>query len=139
MLGRAQRKSVVYLLVILPTLAGGAVCLLTALVETYSHVTGMPRSSMPRLNGLLMTLPALFLWIPISLLIANIVLYRVPPLRRIAERYAPEASVGKGRDSKKAPTLRRGMRAALATAPSTKKPAPCGSSGPPGPPGLRTS
>jgi hypothetical protein len=42
-------------------------------------------------------------------------------------RYAPEASAGIGREPEKAPTFRRGMRAALAPAPSTKKSAPYGS------------
>ena len=40
-------------------------------------------------------------------------------------RYAPEASVGMGRDSKKALSLRCRRREALA--PSTKKSAPCDS------------
>jgi hypothetical protein len=86
----AQRKPVVYLLVILPTLVVGAVCLIAALIEAYSQVTGISRSSVPRLNGLLIALPALFLWIPISLLIANVVLYCVPPLRRIAEKHVAQ-------------------------------------------------
>jgi hypothetical protein len=86
----AQRKPVIYLLVILPTLVVGAVCLIATLIEAYSQVTGVPRSSVPRLNGLLIALPALFLWIPLSLLIANVVLCCVPPLRRIAERYAAQ-------------------------------------------------
>ena len=39
-------------------------------------------------------------------------------------RYAPEASVGMGRDPKKALSLRCRRREALAPAPSTKKSAP---------------
>ncbi len=91
MIGHAQRKPIVYLFVILPILIGGAIGLIIALVEIYSYVTGLPRYAIPRLNGVLITLPALFLWIPISLLIGNRVLYSLPPLRRIAEKYAAQA------------------------------------------------
>jgi len=86
-----QRKPVAYLLLILPILVGGGVCLIAALVGSYSQVKGVARSAMPNLNGLLIALPAFLLWIPISLLMANVILYCVPPLRRIAEGYAAQA------------------------------------------------
>jgi len=73
-------------------MVGGGVSLIVALLEAYSRVTGLARSAVPNLNGLLITLPAFFLWIPTSLLISNIVLYWVPPLRRIAEAYVAETN-----------------------------------------------
>lgn len=80
-------KPVIYLIVILPVLGGGGVCLLLSLVEAYSQLWGVARSAIPGLNSLLITLPAFFLWIPISLLVSNLVLYFIPPLRRVAENY----------------------------------------------------
>ena len=41
----AQRKPFVYLLVILPILAGGGVCFVAALLEAYSHLKGVARSA----------------------------------------------------------------------------------------------
>jgi hypothetical protein len=83
-----RRKPLIYLLVILPVLAGGGMVLLLTLIEAYSQVRDVAYSAIPGLNGMLITLPAFFLWIPISLLISNFVLYFMPPLRRIAEEYA---------------------------------------------------
>jgi hypothetical protein len=82
-----QRKPIVYLLVNLPIIAGGGVCLLLTLIEAYSRVKGVAHSAIPRLNALLITLPAFFLWIPIGLLVSNLVLYFISPLRRIAAEY----------------------------------------------------
>ncbi len=53
----------------------------------------MPRSAVPNLNGMLIALPAVFLWIPVSLLLSNAILYVIPPLRRIAEGYASKADL----------------------------------------------
>lgn len=72
-------------------MGGGALCLSVALIEAYSWLAGVPRSAVPNLNGMLITLPAFFLWIPVSLLISNVVLYWVPPLRRIADAYTQRA------------------------------------------------
>jgi hypothetical protein len=82
-----QRKPIICLLVILPIIAGGGVYLLLALIEAYSRVKGVTHSAIPWLNALLITLPAFFLWIPIGLLVSNLVLYFISPLRRIAEEY----------------------------------------------------
>ncbi len=65
--------------------------LMAALVELYSRLKGVPRSAIPNLNGLLIMLPAFFVWIPTSLILANLVVYCVPPLRRTAEQYSERA------------------------------------------------
>lgn len=85
------RRPPVYLLVILPILAGGGLALVVALTVAFSEIRSVPLSAVPNVNGLLITLPALFLWIPLSLLLGNFVLYVVPSLRRIAECYATRA------------------------------------------------
>jgi hypothetical protein len=36
---------------------------------------------------MLVALPAIFFWIPTALFLSNLVLYLVPPLRRIGERH----------------------------------------------------
>ncbi len=83
-----QRKPAVYLLVIIPILVVGGVFGMAALLDLYSRLKDVPRSAIPNLNKLLLALPAFFLWIPISLVLANLVLYCVPPLRRTAEQYS---------------------------------------------------
>ncbi len=85
---KIQRKPVIYLVVILPVLVIGSFCLVAILIETYSRVTGVSRSAIPNVNGLLITLPALLLWIPITLMLSNVVVHCIPSLRRIAEEYA---------------------------------------------------
>jgi hypothetical protein len=86
-----QRKPSIYLLVILPILVVGGFCVVVALLGAYSGVSGVPLSNLPNLNGLLIALPGLLLWLPLSLLLGNVVLYSIPPLRRIAEEYALQA------------------------------------------------
>ena len=81
----------VYLLVILPIFVCGALSIMATLIDMYAARTGVPRSSVPNLNALLISVPAMLLWIPLALLLANCVLFVVPPLRRVAERYAAEA------------------------------------------------
>jgi len=96
-----QRKPFIYLLVILAILAGGSMGLIVTIIEAYSQVKGVAYSGIPGLNGLLITLPALFLWIPISLLISNLVLYSISPLRRIAEQYVARSGHAGFADSQK--------------------------------------
>ena len=86
-----QRKPLVYLLVILPILWAGALGAVAALLVAFSVLRRVPLADVPDLNGLLIGLPALALWIPISLLLGNVVLHSVPPLRRVAESFAAEA------------------------------------------------
>ncbi|MCE9562108.1 MAG: hypothetical protein K8U57_08640 [Planctomycetes bacterium] len=80
-------KPVVYLLVILPTLVLGGLAFVTALILAYTQVRGVPRNAIPNLNGMLIGLPALVLWVPMSLLFSNLVLVLVPQLRQIADEY----------------------------------------------------
>jgi len=72
-----------------------------ALIETFSELRGVPRSAIPNLNGALISLPAFVLWLPISLLLSNCVLYAVPSLRRVAERFVLEARRPSFRESQR--------------------------------------
>jgi hypothetical protein len=85
-----QKKPAIYLLVILPILIGGALLLVVSLIAAYSRMTGIPPAGVPNLNGLLIALPALLLWIPVSLLLGNVVLFSISPLKRVAEQYSRE-------------------------------------------------
>ncbi len=96
------RKPFVYLLVLLPILGGGGLLLIAGLIQAYSHVHGVPRSAVPDMNGLLISLPASLVWIPISLFLANLVLWFVPPLRRIEERHSARSGRPGFADSQKA-------------------------------------
>jgi hypothetical protein len=78
----------IYLFVVLPLLVLGGLLIIFLSLAAYATAVGIPLRAVPELNAFLIALPALFLWIPVSLLIANIVLTSVPPLRRIAEAYA---------------------------------------------------
>jgi hypothetical protein len=89
-LKRGQRP-LVYLVVILPILVFGGVSFVCTLILAYSRTKGIPQAAVPKLNGMLISLPALGLWIPISLLLANLVIFCVAPLRRVAERYTAQA------------------------------------------------
>jgi len=71
-----RKKPAVYLVVILPILVGGGNLIVAGLQALYMDVTA--RSEVPVLNGILILLPALVLWVPITLLLANCVLYALP-------------------------------------------------------------
>lgn len=88
---RAAKKPVAFLWIILPTLLGGFLAVVTGLIYAYAKLNGIPRSAIPDLNGLLITLPALVLWIPIALILSNLALHAVPVLRQRAEQYASES------------------------------------------------
>jgi hypothetical protein len=88
----SPRKPVVYLLVIVPILIGGAIGISAGLIDLYTRLTGIPRSSVPRINGLLIALPAVFLWMPVTLLLSNCVLFVVPPLRKVANAYTTQTN-----------------------------------------------
>jgi hypothetical protein len=81
----------IYLLVILPLLLFGAVVVYLA-VTAYATFHEIPVSAVPRANGFLIALPTLFLWIPVALLLSNVVLNAVPPLRRVAEDFVARSS-----------------------------------------------
>lgn len=84
-----RKKPAVYLVVILPILVGGGNLIVAGLQALYMDVTA--RSEVPVLNEILILLPALVLWVPITLLLANCVLYALPRLRRIADAYSARA------------------------------------------------
>jgi hypothetical protein len=88
---RMPRKPLIYLVVILPLFVAGSLCVVLGLVLAYSRLNGIPPSAVPNFNGILISLPALILWIPVALFLGNFILYCVPPFRRIAERYASES------------------------------------------------
>jgi hypothetical protein len=85
---KRQNKPVVYLFVILPILICGGLGSVVVNLETISRFRNVEISAIPRINGLLISLQAFFLWIPASLLISNLIFYFVPSLRRIADNYA---------------------------------------------------
>ena len=85
------KRPIVYLAVILPLLSVGGFVLIAGMLAIYSKITGTPPANIHNRNGMLITLPAFFLWIPLSLILSNCVLFVVPPLRRIAERFVAEA------------------------------------------------
>ena len=85
------KKPTAYLLVILPILVIGGLFVVVGLQAIYAEMIGASLSSVPSLNGFLISLPALFLWAPVALLLANCVLFVVPPLRKSAGAYAAEA------------------------------------------------
>lgn len=85
-----MRRPRIYVAVILPLLLFGAVVVYLA-VAAYAASHGMSIGAVPNSNALLIAVPTFFLWIPISLLLANVVLNAVPALRRIAESYATPA------------------------------------------------
>jgi hypothetical protein len=87
----APKKPVVYLFVILPIFLGGAFGIIAGLLAAYATMAETSPSAMPNVNGVLISVPALLLWIPLTLLIANCVLFAVPSLKRVAEKYAAEA------------------------------------------------
>jgi hypothetical protein len=82
-----EKKPILYLLVILPILVGGGLFAIIAVQTAYCRIAGVSLSSMPNLNGFLLSLPVFFLWIPIALILSNCVLHVVPPLKKVAEDY----------------------------------------------------
>jgi hypothetical protein len=81
------RKPSIYLLIIIPILFIGYIGIVILLLNLYSRFWDIPFYLISNLNGLLITLPVLFLWIPISLFLGNNVIYRFHPLRQIAEQF----------------------------------------------------
>ena len=79
------------MLVILPMLTVGAAAIFVGLPTAYVHLKGISLSAIPTLNALLLCLPAFLLWIPITLLLTNCVLFAVTPLRRVAEEFVLRA------------------------------------------------
>jgi hypothetical protein len=82
----------IYLAVILPMLLLGLLPVV-ALEALYAQSAGVPMSAIPSLNGVLIAVPTLILWIPISLLASNLVLYAVPSLRSVASAFAARSAM----------------------------------------------
>jgi hypothetical protein len=90
-----QRKPKVYLAVILPVVVLGGVFCIAQLVSFYAARKGIPVSAIPNTAGLLIAIPAAFLWLPLGLPLSNVIIGVVPPLRRVAQQYsAATASPG---------------------------------------------
>lgn len=96
-----SKKPTIYLLTILPVLIAGAMAIIIGLISAYSKMAGIELNAIPNLNGILISLPAFFLWIPISFIISNLLLYFVPPLRAVAENYAEKTEGSSYKDSQK--------------------------------------
>jgi hypothetical protein len=80
----------IYLAVILPMFALGALVAYLA-VSAYASSRDIPIGAVANVNGILIALPTLVLWIPLALLLSNAILRTVAPLRRVAEHYVAVA------------------------------------------------
>ena len=81
-----MRRPRIYLVVVLPLLALGVVVVYLA-VNAYAGSHDVPVHAVPDVNGILIAVPTLLLWIPVAFLLSNFIIRAVPPLRRIAESY----------------------------------------------------
>ena len=69
----------------------GFITAIIALPEAYAQLHGISPRSVPDLNEYLIVFPAMILWLPVGLVIANCVLFVVPPFRRVADAYVARA------------------------------------------------
>jgi hypothetical protein len=95
------RKPIVYLLVNAPILVGGCLAIVALEIAGFANNRNIPRSAIPFANGMLITLPTLFLWIPISLIFSNLILRAVPALRLIAQGYVTRSGHPGFKDSRR--------------------------------------
>jgi hypothetical protein len=96
--GHSSRPRV-YLLIMLPILFIGGLGVPIALMAIFARLRGIQLRDVPDFNGLLISLPAFFLWIPVTYLLGNLILYFIPALRRTAESYVEAAGRPGFRDS----------------------------------------
>ncbi len=87
-----SRKPAIYLAVIVPLLIGGGILVPWAMVSAYAATRSLPVSAIADTAALPLAISGLLLWIPACLLLASAIMFAVPPLRRIAERYAATAA-----------------------------------------------
>ena len=87
-----SRKPAIYLAVILPLLLTGGILVPWALISAYAAARMLPVSAVADTAALTLAISGLLLWIPASLLLANGIMFAVPPLRRTAERDAAAAA-----------------------------------------------
>ena len=91
----------IYLVVILPILCFGGFTVIELLLHCFTFLRGIPASEIPFANAMLIGLPAILLWISISLLLSNLILFAIGHLRQVAEQYAAAANRPGFRDSQK--------------------------------------
>ena len=96
-----RKKPVIYLFVVLPVLVGGGLAIILAEIAGFANYRGISRSAIPDINGMLISLPTFFLWIPLSLIVSNLILFAVPALRHVAEQYVAESKRPGFRDSQR--------------------------------------
>ena len=88
---RRMRRPRIYLVVILPLLAFGMVVTYLA-VNLYAGAHNVPIHAVPDVNGILIAVPIVLLWIPVALLLSNLIIRAVPSLHRIAESYVASSN-----------------------------------------------
>jgi len=86
-----MRRPAIYLVVILPLIAFGVAVMYLA-VNLYARSHNAPIHAVPDVNGILIAVPIFLLWIPVALLLSNLIIRAVPPLHRIAESYVASSN-----------------------------------------------
>lgn len=84
------RRPLILLAVIMPMLLLGG-CLPYALIAGYAFAHAGPIAAVPDSVALMLAIPGCLLAIPLSLLLSNVVMSRIPPLRRRACAYSSAA------------------------------------------------
>lgn len=79
------RKPLVYLCVLLPLLVAGGLAAVLSTITLFARSRGIAPAEVADLPGILLSLSALFLWMPPCLMLGNAILWAIPPLRRLAE------------------------------------------------------
>jgi len=85
------RKPLIYLWAIVPILLGGAIAIPVCLLSVHAAMRGVRMNEIPDATAIMIAIPALILWIPIALLLSNVVMAAIPPMRRIAQAYTRRA------------------------------------------------
>src|SRR3954468_16814934 len=98
---KPPRMPAVYLVVMLPIFAIGGAVISAMTIAMYAMVAGVPPSSVSRTTAVLISMHVLLPWIPLSLMLANYVLFSAPSLRKVAEKYTAEAGHPGLRESQK--------------------------------------
>lgn len=86
-----RKRPIIFLFVWLAVFMFGGYLGIISLMATYTRLKGIPLVAIPNPIGMLIAIPALFLWCPVSLVISNGILFVIPPLRKIAERYTAQS------------------------------------------------
>ena len=81
----------VYLAVILPIFAIGGALIVAAFIAMFAMAAGVPLRSVSRTGVVLVSVHVLLPWIPLSCLLANCVLFFIPSLRKVADKYSSES------------------------------------------------